>query len=194
MKLNKVNDLDFDWLEIENRLLKQDGKIHKERMKCIELQFIYIDISGNIKNILRETQKLTLIDKDEFSIFRHEDIQITINTKKNDSEKKYQLLDVFMYNTEIELQNLQIYSQSSHEEDPKRFLKSLSTTSDIIIPKSLFIFHATNSINFLYQEMLPKPILKSKTKKFFLKLHKNGNLKTRKIMASGNQTVIPDII
>jgi hypothetical protein len=102
-----------------------------------------------------------------------------IETKKINSGKKYNLLDTLLYNTDIEPENVQSYSQHPLEIGMQRFLKPMPKNSELKISKTLFIFHETNCIYFIYQEVVLNNILKLKTRKFMVKKSTIGTRKKK---------------
>ena len=176
--MEEETDSDFDWLDTQNKLTNIDGKHGKESMISIQIHYIYIDASANIEKIVSEKKDLTLLD-DESIIPQNEMIKI-IQTKKDYSKKKYKLLDILLYNIEVEPDKIQNYSQNLSENTPQKYLRSLSILNEIKIPPTLFIFHQTNCIYFLYQEIAPNSTLKTKTKKVLFKLQKFPISKTQK--------------
>ncbi len=60
---------------------------------------------------------------------------------------------MFLYNIDLKHDDLKSFSNISNFYDiNKRFFKKMSFMSNIIIPPSLFIFHKTNSLYFIFKE------------------------------------------
>lgn len=174
---NSNYDSNFDWLVTQNRLITTEGRHNKESMKSIEIMYIYIDLSSNITNVLKE--KVLLSNDAVGSNISKDKIMNTLNTKNINSGKKYNLLDTLLYNTNIESESVQSYSQHPLENDIQFFLKPMPKNSEIKIPQTLFIFHETNCIYFIYQEEALNNILKLKTHKFIIKKSTIGTRKKR---------------
>jgi hypothetical protein len=78
---------------------------------------------------------------------------------------KYKLLDIIVYNVDLEAQYIQEFVQND-DMDTGRFFKICPIVDDIVIMPSIFIFHSLNAIYFVFQEIevvlnpVIKPILK----------------------------------
>lgn len=180
------DNLNFDWLDVQNRLANVSEKQYKECMKCIQINYIYVDVSANIVKLVTEKKELTLLgqinhnDNNVGSIISQEDTLKIIQTKKIMLKKEYNLLDILLYNVELEPHYIQNYSHNYFKDVPQKFLKSLSILKGINIPSTLFIFHQTNCIYFLFQEVVPNTTINTKTKKVFFKLQNDSTSKTQK--------------
>jgi hypothetical protein len=148
-------DSKFDWLEIANRLVYINGPFEKELMKLIKIHHIYIDTIGNIECVITDKYDELSNDIDNKSsviscekmekIIFYGKKKFKVNYKVN-----YRVLDIILYNVDIDISQIQDFSNNTSVEMPKNFLHSLSMTKDIKIPETLFIFHQTNTIFILY--------------------------------------------
>lgn len=159
------DDSIFDWLEIANRLVYIRGPFDKELMKLIKIHHIYIDTNGNIEDVITEKCNVLLNENDgKSSVITREEMEKITSARKNNLEIRYKVLEIILYNVNIDVSQIQYFSNNISTEMPKNFLSSLSMTKDIKIPETLFIFHQTNGIYILY-ERICSTIL-SKTKRF----------------------------
>ena len=98
------------------------------------------------------------------------------------TENKYKLLDLLVFNIDLDPENIQDFSHSDLIADfSSRFLKSVSVLNDIKIPASIFIFHNLNAIYLIFQEIGNTNI------KSILKNPNNKLRKTKKVTL-----IIPD--
>jgi len=177
------SELDISWIQEQERLHKIHQNYSKERMESIDIFFIYINTNSYIEKIMCEKHSLDLLEKT--SVLKKETVLQMIQSKKKYTDhSKYKLMDILVYNVDLEPQHIQHYSTSDHH--PQSFFKVLPIVDDIPIPPSIFIFHNINSIFFLFQQhemdplKNPKSILKSSTS--------SANKVTKKVRITLNKT------
>jgi hypothetical protein len=164
VELNGDDDLDMSWLIETERLSKINQKYSRENMNEIQIHSIYISKTNHIEKITSTNQSLHSFDQtSEFVGLLNSDA-----IKLVDTNNKYKLLDILVFNVDLEPENIQDFSKMDELGGfSSRFLKSVymaPTIQDIKIPPSIFIFHNLNAIYFLFQEIVivsPKSILKS---------------------------------
>lgn len=173
-----VEDLDTSWINEAEKIEKMNQNYSKEPMEFIDIFFLYINSNSYIDKIICEKHPL-LVENNKTSGLKKEYIIQLIQSKKvKTSHSKYKLLDVLVYNINLEPEHIQNYSNNENfVENSKGFLTVLPIIDDIKIPSSIFIFHGINSLFFLFQEkefdisLIPKSILKT---------HHSSNHKTTK--------------
>jgi len=190
VELNGDDDLDMSWLIETERLSKINQKYSRENMNFIQIHSIYISKTNHIEKITSTNQSLHSFDQ---TTNQSTDPSIIGLLKSNaiklvDTSNKYKILDILVFNVDLEPENIQDFSKMDELGGfSSRFLKSVymaPTIQDIKIPPSIFIFHNLNAIYFLFQEIdlvPPKSILKSsgsvpnlrKTKKVSIQLLPN---------------------
>lgn len=145
---------DTDWIDTFSRLHNINENQPREPMTDIGIYFIYINKHSYIENISFEKQPLILDSTNEFSILSKETVLKLIQSKKVSTPvSKYKLIDILSFVVDIEPEHIQDYVQRELDSgDSKRFLKVLPIFNDIRIDKSIFIFHNTNYLYFIFQE------------------------------------------
>lgn len=151
------DDLDISWIDKQNKLHTIDKTYCREPMESIQTYSMYVNIDKNIEKI--SSDKIDLCD----NVIPKGKILKIIQSSK--SSAKYKLVDMILYNIDLEPQHIQDFVQDVGV-DTGRFFKKFSIVDDIRINPSIFIFHSLNAIYFIFQEIelvlnpLIKPILK----------------------------------
>jgi len=156
---NTVGQEDF---ELDTSWIDQENAIVKEPMKAVTCFFIYINTDEQIQHVTKEKMDLEEEPGDIRCITRSKLLQI-IQCKKSRGTVKYRLMDIMLYNVELENGHL--------EQSYAGFLKNVTMMNEIRVHPSLCIFHEINCLYFVFQEiprydddddeMAPaKPILK----------------------------------
>ena len=173
--MSDIDDLDTSWTEELERLNKIQEIYYREPMDYIHCHFIYVNSRSEIEKVEYEKEILS-----EDGIIKSERLLKLIQNKKKytNTNSKYKIKDVLLYNITLEPENIQDYSQNeTYREVPNKFMKPLSLINDIIIEPSIFIFHEVNGLYFFLQEvaleMNKKVILPVKQLKSILKTQKN---------------------
>ena len=151
------DDLDLSWIEEDTRLSKISQNYFRENMKYIYTYCIYINKGLNIDKIVSSVQELSSIctvDSPEYGLSKTVISDIIQANQILSTGIKYNLLDILVYNVDLEPENIQGFSKmDSLEKFTSRFLKTYSHGQDIIISPSIFIFHNLNSVYFIFQEV-----------------------------------------
>ena len=158
------DNLDMSWIVETERLSKIDQNYARENMNEIKLHSIYINKINHIDKIVSTVQPLTVIDLSNITVGLTNDFVIKLVEKmKILNNIKYKLLDILVFNVDLEPENIQSFSQintiiKSNTIDgisnfSLQFLKTYSVMQNIKIPASIFIFHDLNSIYMIFQEI-----------------------------------------
>jgi hypothetical protein len=144
--------IDSEWLHNTNRLQNIHSDQKRELMESIGLHFIYINKNLYIEKILYE--KKTLEKNDSESFIAKETILKIIQDKKISTPfSKYKLIDILSFVIDIEHDHIKnSFDDPFFNDDSRTFLKVLPIFNDIIINKSIFVFHNINQIYFIFQE------------------------------------------
>jgi hypothetical protein len=136
--------IDTTWLENYNRLYNLSNIPEKEFMNDIGIYFIYINKNYYIEKILFEKH---ILEKDiDFSFLSKESVLKIIQTKKiTTPTSKYKLIDILLFNIDIDHNELDQISNKS--------LMNIPIFNNIQINKSIFIFHNINNIYFIFKEI-----------------------------------------
>jgi hypothetical protein len=160
------NDLDISWIDKHNKLHNIDKNYCREPMDTISMHCIFVSSQNVIEKI--SSGKIDIIDN---RIPKEKILKIIQDNKSmsggdgGGSGAKYKLLDIMVYNVDLESQYIQEFVQNDSI-DNGRFCKICPIVDDIVIMPSIFIFHSLNAIYFMFQEIevvlnpVIKPILK----------------------------------
>ena len=157
---NLNDDLDMSWIVETERLSKIDHNFARENMNEIRLHSIYINKMNHIDKIVSAVQPLTIVDLSNMIMgFTNDFVIKLVENSKTINGIKYKLLDILVFNVDLEPENIQTFSQikPTQLELPdfsSRFLKTYSVIQDIKIPASIFIFHNLNAIYMIFQEIV----------------------------------------
>lgn len=166
MKIKKImldNDLDISWIDKHNKLHNIDKNYCREPMEAINIHSIFINAQNAIEKI--SSDKIDIVDS---KVPKEKILKIIQDNKSmpgGDGCVKYKLLDIIVYNVDLEAQYIQEFVQNDSM-DTGRFFKICPIVDDIVIMPSIFIFHSLNAIYFVFQEIevvlnpVIKPILK----------------------------------
>jgi len=165
MSIDSDDDLDLSWLDKHEKMANVDHNYFKEPMNRIKIHFVYINVNDYIDKIVSEYQELQECSENYSKISNDRLLRI-IQSHKTRGDIKYQLLDILLFNVDIDPENINILvNRTDLIEEDSNFIKTLSPTQDIILPHSIFVFHDINAIYLLFQEVINiektyKPILK----------------------------------
>lgn len=151
-------NLDVSWLnDLQKISIEEDQLMYeKEPMSDINISFIYINLNNEIHKIITESHEIEIDEEhqDGDPFLSKEYILSLVSNKIKFEKSHYKLFDILLFN--VDLESSDISSLSSHS-----FLKKISILDDIIITKSIPIFHSTNGLFFLFKEIsvVKKPSL-----------------------------------
>lgn len=165
-KSNIFNDFNLSWLDEHKRLTDMQQNYMRENMQNIKIHSIYINTKSFIDKIDSNDQDLVTVGLTHSVLHNEKVLQLVQNNRNHIPGKKYKLLDILVYNIDIEPEHVQNFVQNSTGYDTS-FLKKIPIIDDITIPASIFIFHDLNAIYFVFEEiesdeytLKPKPIIK----------------------------------
>jgi hypothetical protein len=176
----ETDDLDISWIEEQERIQNIQTSYCREPMESITTYFIYINRNQYIDKIYCENQMLE-IKEDKSGSFISQDavLKIIQSKKKTTAFSKYKLVDILLYNVDLDPERIQDYSNDNIEKASE--LKTIPFFDEISITPSIFIFHGVNSLYFVFQEVeIEKVQNDRRSLKSILKLHKNPAL-TKKV-------------
>ena len=175
------------WIQEEERLDKITQNYPKENMENINIYFLYINDDLYIEKIIYEKLPLDISPENtDKTMIKKEVLLQMIQHKKITSTAKYSLMDILVYNVDLEPQHIQSYSKNANiDESSASFFKVLPIIDDIPISPSVFIFHSINSIYVLFKfkeniHQIPKSILK-KSELQNGHSHSTGRKSTKKV-------------
>lgn len=198
------DDLDMSWLDEQERIQNIQTSYFREPMGSIHVKYIYINQNQYINNIIHEKHALemftplNIINRTPYvpygspdsnvhrgmdasgSVLKNDILLRLIQSKKTVTPvSKYKLVDILLYHVDLEPEHIQSYSKSENFiEQSSGFFKVLPIIGNIQISPSIFIFHSTNTLYFIFQEV---EIEKAKNKvvlKSILKTRKNQDIES----------------
>ena len=141
-------NLDVSWIAEQQRIQNIETNYCREPVTDIQIYSLYINKNSYIEKITRK--KHDIVD----NVLTRDAVLGIIQNNKRLASKKYKLMDVLVYNVDLEPQHIQTYSQTNDiSASSKSFFKVLPIVDEIHIPHSIFIFHSLSSVFFMYKEV-----------------------------------------
>lgn len=167
---------DFNWISESEKMYNINNHFDKIYQSKIKILFIYINNNNNIDKIVKNSIPIQNNTISKQHIF---DIIYKNRIKNNDSI--YNFNESFLFNIPFEHDKINQFNSSDINSFHNDFFLSLiNINSDIIIPKSLFIFHNLSTILVFYkQKLLDLPTPPPTPSKSILKKN-NKPTKTKK--------------
>jgi len=177
-------DLDISWIHQHEKENSIDKNYCREPMNEITSYSLYINKELAIEKVVKEN-----ITIESGSISKERILHFIQNKKTSSSGIKYRLIDILLYNVDLEPENIQGYSKSDNSNElSKSFFKILPVFDGISVTDSIFLFHSINSIYFLFKEIeyqdikLPKSILKKYDKTHRYRVNEGIKNQTKKVI------------
>jgi hypothetical protein len=159
--IDTIDDLDSSWIDKEEKMGASNTNYIREPISDIQLFFIYINSESEIEHVSKESEYINDLNN---CISKERLLQI-IQTKRHHNNKKYRLDDLLSFQIDLEPENIQSFSElDSLDHISSSFLKSLPIFDEVVCIPSIFIFHNTSSLFFLFNEIdssVRKSILRS---------------------------------
>jgi hypothetical protein len=152
--------LDLSWLENYENIQEFQSR---ELMETIDIYCIYVNLKSEIEKVIKDKYVLSVHEDETFSFLSNDALLHYIQLKKKpDSSSKYKLVDILSYSIDIEPENLPTFIKRDDITSASHFFKAIPFpgVGDIVFEPSLSIFHKTNTLFFIMQEMtlIPEPI------------------------------------
>ena len=183
-----VDAMDINWLHEETRLHNLHGEMQKEKPDKIRMNFVYLNRSDYINQILSEDYVFPATDLSGSRIPLDNLLKIIQTHKLRTPTSQYRLVDIRSYIVDIDAVDVQSYSEcnnNTNDGSSCQFFKEEVPTRDLLVPDSLFVFHNINAIYFVYHEIETEiqrhnlqSILKREMKQT---LREPGNKSTKKV-------------
>jgi|LauGreSuBDMM15SN_2_FD.fasta_scaffold06421_2 hypothetical protein len=143
-----TDSVDLSWL---NDINNPSSYFLKEPLTSIDVFFIYINKSNSIDKTTCESHPVIN------NILEKENLIGLIQKKRNPNPNtRYKLLDTMLFYIDIEPNEIMDYANSKESDSGgSRWLKSLPIIDDVVINPAIELFHDTNSIFIILQEMTP---------------------------------------
>ena len=127
----------------------------KEYLETIPIYFLYVNINSNLESIESIKHSFT----NENTVLKKEQILYYIETYKKRENKKFKIIDCFLYSNDLEKEKMNDFYEfeidsSGFKELSKPFLRKISLYNDIIIPENYIMFHSFSGIYIVFQEQI----------------------------------------
>lgn len=155
-------DLDTSWIEKEEKINSIQQHSVRELPDKINLYYIYIDTNDSIEKV--ETECEVLVDS---KISKERVLQIIQTKRKAASSSsssssaaslhptKYKLFDILSFQVHLDPEKLFFFSKNENMDElteySQSFFRSIPLFDEITVVPSIFIFHETNGIYFLFK-------------------------------------------
>ena len=154
-------DLDTSWIEKEEKINSIQQHSVRELPDKINLYYIYIDTNDSIEKVEKECE--VLVDS---KISKERVLQIIQTKRKAGSSSsssaaavlhptKYKLFDILSFQVHIDPEKLFFFSKNENMDElteySQAFFRSIPLFDEITVVPSIFIFHETNGIYFLFK-------------------------------------------
>jgi hypothetical protein len=145
----------MSWILEEDRLLKIQHNHPREPMESIKCYFLYLNSESSIDNVSTDTIPLDWNDEKACKYISKERVLQLIQEKRKrvGATTQYVFKDACMFLIDLEPEHVQTYANSDGDGDVNSFLVKLPIVDDIFVQPSIFVFHGTNSLYFIFQEI-----------------------------------------
>jgi len=150
--------LDTDWLQEYEKIDQKYDIFYKDELSYLKTYFIYLNSDDEIHKII--TNQVTLEKPNRLSqmmlytLIKKNMIlseQTIIDNKPTDRvETNYKLLDILLYNINLDPDTLKDYNNNTEKFN---FLHVKNHIEDIILESSIVMFHDLNSLLIIYKEV-----------------------------------------
>lgn len=158
-------DLDTSWIEKEEKINSIQQHSVRELPDKINLYYIYIDTNDSIEKVEKECE--VLVDS---KISKERVLQIIQTKRKAGGSSssssssssaaalhptKYKLFDILSFQVHLDPEKLFFFSKNENMDElteySQAFFRSIPLFDEITVVPSIFIFHETNGIYFLFK-------------------------------------------
>lgn len=149
--MNPNLDLDISWIDKQENLFSTESNLHKIPMDSILCYFIYIANDSSIQKITKQSEDLTVLNENgEVGIHSERILQIIQTNRILGNGLKYKITSLSKFL--VDLEHDALYDYVYNENNNPLFFKELSILEKMVIQPSLPIFHAINSLYFIFKE------------------------------------------
>lgn len=161
---------EFDWINSKEKIIKIHKGLSKEPQPSINVKNIYVNTDNYIEKIYKSTiqttqpsptrEKYTIVPYDTIiqTITAHTTTHTTTHTTA--AKKKYDSPKIMLFLVDLIHEQIDDFNSTTTAEQYRdfHFLKEIDIYNDIRIPNSLFIFHNTNTLYIIHQEIQIDPV------------------------------------
>lgn len=148
---NDFVDLDMKWLDDVEQHNRDYGKFYKDDVFNIKVVFIYTDVNKNIEYV--STKNVDLENKNAFT---QDELVNVIHRSNQINRKKYRLLKCYLYNLDIEPDDLQEFIRNKNKYDTSNvdipFFQLIDVARNIVIQPTISQFQKMNTLYLIMGE------------------------------------------
>lgn len=167
-----TDTLECDWIYEEEQLRNANELLQKQLLEKVCIRFVFVDSESNVLMDKPYTQSLQVDISNSYSILSKTTLLHCIQTAKTDyhtnikkSERtlsdsttvSFSLMDVLLWNIDVETDYLQQYAESLPPEWIGREFVKGNINDDIVFLPSLCIFHSIQTVYVFLRVSLRKP-------------------------------------
>lgn len=153
------SELDTSWILDEERISNIHHNCLPEDLPYISLESVYVNKQNTVDSIVKE--KLLLSDISHNILTKEHLMSIAQSHKKDNSMTQFVLKDTLLFHIPIEPEIISSFLEKTF--DYKIFMKSYPILEDIHLLPSIFIFHPSNTLFFIYKEQEKNIVKKLKS-------------------------------
>lgn len=159
-EIENQSSLDTSWMNEIEKEISINTNYDKEFCNEINMYFLFVDVDNNIHKVSSDKETLTMRE-DACRIITKERLLQIIEAKKRENPKiKYRLNSMLLYCNETNPNDIRTYAKTSElTEISKNVLNVLSIFNDVVIPKSIFVFHSINAVYFIFKQVPIKNVV-----------------------------------
>lgn len=148
---NDIGGLDMKWLDDLEHHNREYGKFYKDDVFNIKIVFIYTDANKNIEYVSSKH-----VDLENKNIFTQNELVNVIHNINHFNKKRYRLLKCYLYNLDIEPDELQNFIRSKYEQNAVSqdtpFFHTIDVARNIVIQPTISQFQKMNTIYLIMSE------------------------------------------
>lgn len=162
--------LNTSWTNEYSRTLYSDTSHSEEPMESISIHFLFVNTQFELCKKKVERVNLEILDNDAGSCLKEDILFQLLESHRNIDGKRYKCDQILQFFVDVKPDQLFHYIDSEKEpfQEPER-MKILDIPRSIMLPPCSFLFHSSNSIWIIMQELVPvestRPILKKQGSK-----------------------------
>ena len=142
---NDVDNLDVKWLDDVEQHNREYGKFYKDDIFSIKIVFIYTDVNKNIEHVSSKN-----VDLENKNIFTQNELVSVIHTNNQINKKRYRLLKCYLYNLDIEPDDLKDFIRNNNKYDVSKtdtpFFHLIDVARNIVIYPTISQFQKMNTL------------------------------------------------
>ena len=148
---NDIGGPDMKWLDDLEHHNREYGKFYKDDVFNIKVVFIYTDANKNIEYVSSKH-----VDLENKNIFTQNELVNVIHSINHFNKKRYRLLKCYLYNLDIEPDELQNFIRSKYEQNAVSqdtpFFHTIDVARNIVIQPTISQFQKMNTIYLIMSE------------------------------------------